>query len=56
MGNMLINRTKMKEIVGKMQITKEFSEELEKHFEEVIQKACKRARDNNRTTVMARDI
>jgi histone H3/H4 len=53
---MLINRTKVKEIVGSIQISKEFSEELEKQVEDIIQKACKRATANNRTTIMARDL
>ncbi len=53
---MLVNRTKLKEIVGSIQITKEFSEELEKEIEEMIRKACKRAIENNRRTVMPRDL
>jgi len=53
---MLVNRTKLKEIVGSIQIAKEFEDELEKEVEAIIRKACKRAAANNRRTVMARDI
>lgn len=53
---MLVNRSKVKEIVGSIQMTKGFVEELDKHVEGVIKKACKRAAANNRRTVMIRDI
>jgi histone H3/H4 len=53
---MIVNRTKIKEIVGVMQVTKEFCDELDKYVEETIKKACKRASANNRRSVMARDI
>jgi len=53
---MLINRSKVKEVVGSMQMTKGFLDELEKHVENTIKKACKRANENNRRTVMPRDI
>ncbi|MFT4304171.1 MAG: hypothetical protein ACMXYG_06415 [Candidatus Woesearchaeota archaeon] len=53
---MLINKTKVKEIVGNMQMTKEFTDSLDNYLEETIKKSCKRARDNGRNTVMGRDI
>ena len=55
-NKMLVNRTKVKEIVGSIQITKEFYEVLEKQVEEAIKKACKRATANSRTTLMERDL
>lgn len=53
---MLVNRSKVKEIVGSIQVTKEFYDSLEKNVEEIIKKACKRATSNNRRTVMERDL
>lgn len=53
---MLINRTRLKEIVGNIQISKGFTEELEKQVEEIVHKSCKRAMENNRTTVMKKDL
>lgn len=53
---MLVNKTQVKEIVGNMQMTKEFMENLEQFVGDTIRKACKRARDNGRNTVMDRDI
>jgi histone H3/H4 len=53
---MLINKTELKQSIGKIQITKEFTNELEKQVKEIIQKSCKRARANNRTTLMERDL
>ncbi|MFT4343743.1 MAG: hypothetical protein ACMXYE_03265 [Candidatus Woesearchaeota archaeon] len=53
---MLVNRTKVKEIAGSMQLSKEFLEELENATTEHIRKACKRATANSRTTLMARDL
>ena len=53
---MLTNRTRIKEVVGSLQVSKEFCDELDKQVEDLIKKACKRAADNNRHTVMARDI
>lgn len=53
---MLVNRSRVKEICGKLSVTKEFYEELNKHVEQSIKKACERAVENNRRTVMPRDI
>ena len=53
---MLINRTRVKEICGKLSLTQEFTEELDRNVEEIIKKACKRAVQNNRRTVMGRDL
>jgi histone H3/H4 len=53
---MLVNRTRVKEICGQINVSQEFTDELDKFVEESIKRACKRAVDNNRRTVMARDI
>jgi histone H3/H4 len=53
---MLINRSRVKEVCGNINVTREFLEEMDKHTEETIKKACKRAVENNRRTVMGRDI
>lgn len=54
--NMLINRSKLKEIVGSLNLTSEFYESLEEEVEKIVRKSCKRAIDNNRRTLMARDL
>jgi len=53
---MLVNKSRTKEIVGGLNLTNEFYEELEEEVENIIRKACKRAVDNNRRTLMARDL
>lgn len=53
---MLVNRSRTKEIVGGLNLTQEFHESLEEEVESIIRRACKRAVDNNRRTLMARDL
>jgi histone H3/H4 len=53
---MLLNRSKIKEIAGNMHVTKEFVDSLEEHTKQLLQRACQRARENNRNTLMERDV
>ena len=53
---MIVNKSKTKEIAGGLNLTQEFYESLEEEVESIVRKACKRAVDNNRRTLMARDL
>ncbi len=62
MKGALVVRTSIKEVVlkyGKDKVTNmsmDFSKELNKKVEEIISQAVKRAEQNSRRTVQARDI
>ena len=62
MKGALVVRTSIKDVVlkyGKDKVTNvsmDFSNELNKKVEEIIEKAVKRAEQNNRRTVQARDL
>jgi histone H3/H4 len=51
----LINKSKVKEKT-ELQVSEEFYKELEIQTEELIKKAEKRARENSRRTLLARDL
>ena len=51
----LINKSQVKEKT-ELQVSEEFYTELEKTTEDSIKKAEKRARENNRRTLFARDL
>jgi histone H3/H4 len=53
---MIVNKTRVKEIAGGLNLTQEFYESLEEEVEAIVRKSCKRAVDNNRRTLMARDL
>ena len=53
---MIINKTKVKDMVGTMSLSKDFCDALDAHTKEVMQKAIQRARANNRNTLMPRDL
>jgi len=53
---MLINRTEIKQIAGRLHVTKEFVDELEKVVQKMVVTSCKRATANQRTTLMERDV
>ena len=55
-GNMLINKTQVRELVGTMSLSKDFCDALDAHTKDVVEKAIKRARANNRNTLMPRDL
>ena len=62
MKESLVVRSRLKEVVlkyGKDKVTNvsmDFSSELSKKVEELIEKAVKRAEQNNRRTVQSRDL
>ena len=52
----LVVKTKVKETVGKLNITQEYFDMLNVKVEELIKESMRRAADNNRKTLMARDL
>lgn len=58
----LVVRSRLKEVVLKYgkdkvnNVSMDFAQELSKKVEEIIEKAVKRAEQNNRRTVQSRDI
>ncbi|MDO8516804.1 MAG: hypothetical protein Q7S33_01645 [Nanoarchaeota archaeon] len=51
----LINKSKIREIT-ELSVSEEFERELEKNTEDLIKKAEKRAKENQRRTLFARDL
>jgi len=60
MAKSLIVRFQVKESAQidekKLNVAEDFYAELEKEVESIIKRACKRAKQNNRTTLMGRDV
>ena len=60
MGTSLVVRTQIKELANidekQLNVSSDFYKELNKKVEDIIKKACKRAKDNGRTTVMGKDV
>lgn len=52
----LIKRSKLKEYIKDMQMSRDFSEGLSKKCEKLIKDAIERAKANGRRTVQGRDI
>ena len=57
---MLVVRTQLKEIVKELSginnISEDFMEKLDEKVKFLIQESCQRAKDNNRRTVMGKDV
>ena len=56
---MIIARTQVKEVVKSTGITsmsEDFLDRLDEKVKETIEKACQRAKENTRKTVMGRDV
>ncbi len=53
---MIIVKTKIKELVGDFNVAGDFPETLNREVEEMIKKACERAKANARKTVMGKDL
>lgn len=60
MGSTIVVRSKIDEFATvedkKLNISSDFHDALNKRVEKIVRRACLRARQNNRSTVMARDI
>ena len=58
-GKMLINKSKIKEIVqqySSLSVATDVAEKLNEKAEQLLKDAARRAKQNNRHTVMGRDI
>lgn len=57
---MLIVRTQIKELIREKgqinNLSEDFLEKLEKKVEKLVLEACQRAKENNRKTVMGKDV
>ncbi|MEK6849372.1 MAG: DUF1931 domain-containing protein [Nanoarchaeota archaeon] len=53
---MLIVKSKVKEICGEINVGGDFIAALDKYTEHVVKEAIRRAKENNRRTVLARDV
>ena len=56
MAELLVVRSKIKEFVKNMNVAGDFAEELSMKVEDLIKDASRRAKDNGRATVKARDL
>mgnify|MGYP006277538109 CR=1 FL=1 len=56
MSTNLIVKSNIKNVAGDLNISSDFSEQLNEEIHKLIQKACERAKANNRNTVMGRDL
>jgi len=56
MAELLVVRSKIKEIAEGMNVAGDFAEALSKKVEELIKQACERARANGRRTVQPKDL
>lgn len=56
----LIVKAKLKEVArddkGALNVAGDFAEKLNEKAEQLVKDACKRARENGRSTVMAKDV
>ncbi|MBD3203852.1 DUF1931 domain-containing protein [Candidatus Woesearchaeota archaeon] len=52
----LINKSELKNLVGDMKISTEFYPALNMKVEELVRDSIRRAKENQRTTLMARDV
>lgn len=60
MTNMVVIKAKIKEFAKyndkKLNVSGEFAEELNEKVKNLINEACRRAKENNRNTVMKKDL
>mgnify|MGYP001153009521 CR=1 FL=1 len=52
----IIIRSKLKELVNDISISKDYADALDKEVIKLIQKSVRRAKDNHRNTIMPRDL
>ena len=52
----IVVKSQIKELIGEMQISGNFTEVLDKKVKEIIKSSVIRAKENGRRTVMAKDI
>ncbi len=53
---MLIVRSKIKEYIGELSVSGEFADALHEKVLQLVKDAARRAQDNGRKTIMAKDL
>lgn len=56
MAELLVVRSKIKDAAKGMNVAGDFADALSKRVEELVKEASRRAKENNRKTVQARDL
>ena len=56
MSELLVVRSKIKDLAKDMNVAGDFAEALSAKVEELIKEAARRAKDNKRSTVQSRDL
>ncbi|MBS3134543.1 DUF1931 domain-containing protein [Candidatus Woesearchaeota archaeon] len=56
MAELLVVRSKLKDVAKDMNVAGDFAEALSKEVERLVKRACDRAKENGRRTVQSRDI
>ena len=56
MADLLVVRSKIKEVAGNCNVSADFAEALSKEVEKLIKRAVERARANKRNTIKPRDL
>lgn len=56
MSELLVVRSKLKDVAKDMNVAGNFAEALSKEVERIVKRACERAKANGRRTIQDRDI
>ena len=56
MTDIVVVRSKIKELAGEMNVAGDFAEALNEEVVRLIKKACDRAKANKRSTIQSRDV
>ena len=56
MAELLVVRSKIKDFAKNMNVAGDFAEALSQRVEQLVKEACKRASENGRKTIQARDL
>jgi histone H3/H4 len=56
MGELVVVRSKIKDVAKGMNVSGDFADALSVKVEELIKEACRRAKENKRSTIQPRDL
>ncbi|MBS3167812.1 DUF1931 domain-containing protein [Candidatus Woesearchaeota archaeon] len=56
MGELLVVRSKIKDVAKGMNVAGDFADALSEKVEMLIKDACRRAKENKRSTIQPRDL
>ena len=56
MSELLVVRSKIKDVAKDMNVSGDFADALSAEVERLIKKACERAKENKRSTIQPRDL